>query len=92
MLFFRCLVHLSRNGAEVSMFAPNVDQMHVIDHTKGEPSGEKRCVLLYEANMYQLVHCVHAPGLLLGNYNVLMVIYVQLTSLFVLHFAGCVRY
>uniref|UniRef100_A0ABK0LIS6 Glutamine amidotransferase class 1 domain containing 3A n=1 Tax=Rattus norvegicus TaxID=10116 RepID=A0ABK0LIS6_RAT len=32
------LVHLSRGGAEVHIFAPDVPQMHVIDHTKGEPS------------------------------------------------------
>ncbi len=43
VFLFRCLVHLSRGGAKVSMFAPNVDQMHVIDHTKGAPlEGEKR--------------------------------------------------
>lgn len=34
----RILVHLSRGGAEVQIFAPDVPQMHVIDHTKGEPS------------------------------------------------------
>lgn len=31
-------MHLSRGGAEVHIFAPDVPQMHVIDHTKGEPS------------------------------------------------------
>ncbi|KAG1680523.1 ES1, mitochondrial [Nymphon striatum] len=31
------LVHLSRNGAEPIMYAPDVDQMHVVNHTKGEP-------------------------------------------------------
>ena len=31
-----CLIHLSRAGVEVSMFAPNVSQMQVIDHTTGE--------------------------------------------------------
>ena len=42
-VFCSCLVHLSRGGAQVSMFAPDVDQMHVIDHTKGAPiDGEKR--------------------------------------------------
>ena len=30
-----CLMHLSRHQAVVSMFAPDVKQMHVIDHTKG---------------------------------------------------------
>lgn len=33
-----CLVHLSRHGADVSMFAPDVKQFHVIDHTKGKLS------------------------------------------------------
>ena len=38
-----CLVHLSRSGAEVGMFAPDVTQMHVIDHSKGAPAeGESR--------------------------------------------------
>ncbi|XP_057552761.1 glutamine amidotransferase-like class 1 domain-containing protein 3, mitochondrial isoform X2 [Hippopotamus amphibius kiboko] len=37
------LVHLSRGGAEVQIFAPDVPQMHVIDHTKGQPAeGETR--------------------------------------------------
>lgn len=31
-------MHLSRGGAEVQIFAPDVPQMHVIDHTKGQPS------------------------------------------------------
>lgn len=34
----RILVHLSRGGAEVQMFAPDVTQMHVIDHCKGQPA------------------------------------------------------
>jgi len=47
-----CLVHLSRSGAEVSMFAPNKDQMHVIDHTKGQPAdGEKRNVMVESARI-----------------------------------------
>ncbi|XP_060084607.1 glutamine amidotransferase-like class 1 domain-containing protein 3, mitochondrial [Ylistrum balloti] len=45
------LVHLSRGGAEVSMFAPDVDQMHVIDHTKGEPMDTKRNVLVESARI-----------------------------------------
>ncbi|KAL7553212.1 hypothetical protein ACHAWF_016469 [Thalassiosira exigua] len=45
------LVHLSRAGAEVSMFAPDKEQMHVIDHTKGEPSDEKRNVLAESARI-----------------------------------------
>lgn len=40
----RILVHLSRGGAEVQIFAPDVRQMHVVDHTKGQPSeSESRC-------------------------------------------------
>ena len=31
------LVHLSRSGAQVSKFAPDINQMHVINHTKGQP-------------------------------------------------------
>lgn len=29
-----CLAHLSRAGATVQCYAPNVKQMHVIDHSK----------------------------------------------------------
>ena len=36
------LVHLSRNNADVAMFAPDMDQMHVINHTKGEPMEPNR--------------------------------------------------
>ncbi|XP_041089379.1 ES1 protein, mitochondrial [Polyodon spathula] len=33
--------HLSRNGARFQLFAPNQQQMHVVDHVKGQPaSGE----------------------------------------------------
>ncbi|XP_001513668.1 ES1 protein homolog, mitochondrial-like [Ornithorhynchus anatinus] len=45
------LVHLSRDGAQVAFFAPNVTQMHVIDHTKGQPSDEKRNVLVESARI-----------------------------------------
>lgn len=33
------------------MFAPNIDQMHVVDHMKGEPSQEKRNVLVESARL-----------------------------------------
>ena len=39
---YRVLVHLSRGGADVSIYAPDINQMHVIDHTKGEPTEETR--------------------------------------------------
>nr|F1QCN0.1 RecName: Full=Glutamine amidotransferase-like class 1 domain-containing protein 3, mitochondrial; Flags: Precursor [Danio rerio] len=46
------LVHLSRGGAEVQMFAPDVSQMHVIDHGKGQPSEtESRNVLSESARI-----------------------------------------
>ncbi|XP_029315600.1 glutamine amidotransferase-like class 1 domain-containing protein 3A, mitochondrial [Cottoperca gobio] len=45
------LVHLSRGGASVNMFAPNIEQMHVVNHLKGEPSEEKRNVLVESARL-----------------------------------------
>ena len=40
------LLFLDNAGAEIICMAPNVDQMHVVDHTKGEATGEKRNVLV----------------------------------------------
>uniref|UniRef100_A0A8C9VWR6 Glutamine amidotransferase class 1 domain containing 3 n=1 Tax=Scleropages formosus TaxID=113540 RepID=A0A8C9VWR6_SCLFO len=45
------LVHLSRGEAQVQMFAPNISQMHVIDHCKGQPSEESRNVLSESARI-----------------------------------------
>ncbi|XP_036850762.1 glutamine amidotransferase-like class 1 domain-containing protein 3, mitochondrial isoform X3 [Manis javanica] len=46
------LVHLSRGGAEVQIFAPDIPQMHVVDHTKGQPSEtETRNVLTESARI-----------------------------------------
>ncbi|XP_003463997.1 glutamine amidotransferase-like class 1 domain-containing protein 3, mitochondrial isoform X1 [Cavia porcellus] len=46
------LVHLSRGGAEVQIFAPDIPQMHVIDHTQGQPSEkESRNVLTESARI-----------------------------------------
>ena len=46
------LVGLSRHGAKVSCFAPDKDQMHVINHTKGEPhEDETRNVLVESARI-----------------------------------------
>ncbi|KAJ8256101.1 hypothetical protein COCON_G00199650 [Conger conger] len=45
------LVHLSRGGATVKMFAPNIEQMHVVDHLKGAPTEEKRNVLVESARL-----------------------------------------
>ncbi|KAG9271043.1 hypothetical protein AMEX_G13913 [Astyanax mexicanus] len=43
------LVHLSRGGAEVQMFAPDVAQMHVIDHGKGQPAEQESRNVLAES-------------------------------------------
>ncbi|KAM4689891.1 glutamine amidotransferase-like class 1 domain-containing protein 3, mitochondrial [Rhinophrynus dorsalis] len=45
------LVHLSRAGASVKMFAPDIAQMHVIDHSKGQPVQETRNVLVESARL-----------------------------------------
>jgi enhancing lycopene biosynthesis protein 2 len=39
------LYFLDKAGAEILCMAPDVDQMHVIDHTKGEPGAGSRNVL-----------------------------------------------
>jgi enhancing lycopene biosynthesis protein 2 len=46
------LLNLARRGVEYACFAPDVEQMHVIDHTKGEPAaGETRRVLTESARI-----------------------------------------
>ena len=45
------LYFLDRAGAQTICMAPNVDQMHVVDHTKGVPTGEKRQVLVESARI-----------------------------------------
>lgn len=45
------MVHLSRHEAEVGIFAPNIEQMHAIDHTKGEPMEVNRNVLVESARI-----------------------------------------
>jgi len=46
------LYFLQKNGAEVVMMAPDIDQMHVINHLKGEPAeGESRNVLVEAARI-----------------------------------------
>ena len=39
---FLFLAALSRAGAEVKMFAPNINQDHVVDHSKGAPADQSR--------------------------------------------------
>jgi enhancing lycopene biosynthesis protein 2 len=46
------LLYLSQAGAEIVCMAPDTSQMHVIDHTKGEPAeGESRNVLVEAARI-----------------------------------------
>lgn len=40
------LLFLDRAGAEIVCMAPDIDQMHVVNHIKGEATGEKRNVLV----------------------------------------------
>ena len=44
----KSLIHLDQAGATVKMFAPDINQMHVIDHTTGEEMvrcGSHSCIL-----------------------------------------------
>lgn len=46
------LLYLDRAGAKVTPIAPDVEQMHVVDHTRGQPaSGERRNVLAEAARI-----------------------------------------
>ncbi|HEX9050115.1 MAG TPA: isoprenoid biosynthesis glyoxalase ElbB [Anaeromyxobacter sp.] len=46
------LLSLDRRGAKLVAMAPDVEQMHVVDHLKGAPSaGEKRSVLVEAARV-----------------------------------------
>ena len=43
------LLFLDKRGARVTAMAPNVRQMHVVDHVKGEPAGAESRNVLAEA-------------------------------------------
>ncbi|MCT4589003.1 MAG: isoprenoid biosynthesis glyoxalase ElbB [Carboxylicivirga sp.] len=45
------LLAIARQGAEYTIFAPDVEQHHVINHLKGEPAEEKRNVLVEAARI-----------------------------------------
>ncbi len=45
------LLAIDRAGAEAICMAPNIEQMHVINHLKGEPTDEKRNVLVESARI-----------------------------------------
>jgi len=45
------LLAIAKQGAEYTIFAPDIDQHHVINHIKGEPTSEKRNVLVEAARI-----------------------------------------
>lgn len=45
------LIHLSKHKANVSYFAPNIEQMHVINHSNGDIQPEVRNVLVESARI-----------------------------------------
>ena len=45
------LLRLDQRGAEVQCFAPNVPQLHVVDHYSGDEMDEKRNVLVESARI-----------------------------------------
>ncbi|WP_287810927.1 isoprenoid biosynthesis glyoxalase ElbB, partial [Pseudomonas sp.] len=45
------LLRLNQRGAQVQCFAPNIDQMHVINHLTGEEMPETRNVLVESARI-----------------------------------------
>jgi enhancing lycopene biosynthesis protein 2 len=45
------MIHLSKNNARVSFFAPNIEQMHVINHLTGDVTSETRNVLVESARI-----------------------------------------
>ncbi|MCY1635892.1 isoprenoid biosynthesis glyoxalase ElbB [Marinifilum sp. D737] len=45
------LYAISKNGGEYDIFAPNIDQYHVINHITGEEMAEKRNVLVEAARI-----------------------------------------
>lgn len=45
------LLFLDRAGVEVQCFAPDKEQMHVVDHLAGKPTEEKRNVLVESARI-----------------------------------------
>ena len=41
------LLELANMGAEAICIAPNIDQMHVVDHQQGSPTSESRSVTFF---------------------------------------------
>lgn len=55
------LVHLSRAGCDITMFAPEKQQMHTIDHTSGKETEGRNCLVesarLARGNIVPLDKC-----------------------------------
>ncbi|XP_060105409.1 glutamine amidotransferase-like class 1 domain-containing protein 3, mitochondrial [Heteronotia binoei] len=45
------MVHLSREGAQAELYAPDTDQLHVVNHINGQQTEEKRNVLVESARI-----------------------------------------
>lgn len=45
------LLHITKQGASYQCFAPDIEQMHVVDHLRGEAGGESRNVLVESARI-----------------------------------------
>jgi len=45
------MLAIARNGASYQIFAPNIEQYHVINHLTGQPVNEKRNVLVESARI-----------------------------------------
>ncbi|WP_411359978.1 isoprenoid biosynthesis glyoxalase ElbB [Pseudidiomarina sp. YC-516-91] len=45
------LLHITKQGASYQCFAPDIEQMHVVDHLRGEAAGESRNVLVEAARI-----------------------------------------
>lgn len=45
------LLHIAKQGASYQCFAPDIEQMHVVNHLKGEEAAEKRNVLTESARI-----------------------------------------
>ena len=45
------LLHIAKNGATYQCFAPDIEQLHTINHLTGEEMSEKRNVLVEAARI-----------------------------------------
>ena len=45
------MIHLSKNNADIAFFAPNIEQMHVVNHVTGQIQPETRNVMIESARI-----------------------------------------